>query len=80
MIDRRPALIVRCRTTDDVAEAVRFARRTGFEISVRGGGHNVAGLAIADDAVMIDLAEMKGLQVDPTLAPCGPRAGLRGAS
>jgi FAD/FMN-containing dehydrogenase len=65
MIDRRPALIVRCRTTDDVAEAVRFARRTGFEISVRGGGHNVAGLAIADDAVMIDLAEMKGVQVDP---------------
>ena len=64
MIDRRPALIIRCRTTDDVAEAVRFARRTGFEISVRGGGHNVAGLAIADDAVMIDLAEMKGIRVD----------------
>ena len=44
LIDRRPALIVRCRTAADVAAAVRFARRGGLEISVRGGGHNVAGL------------------------------------
>src|SRR5687768_8534679 len=59
MIDRRPALIVRCRTADDVAAAVRFARSEGLDITVRGGGHNVAGRAVADDAVMIDLAEMK---------------------
>lgn len=65
MIDRKPALIVRCRTAADAAAAVGFARRAGLEISVRGGGHNVAGLAIADDAVMIDLAEMKGIEVDP---------------
>lgn len=64
LIDRRPALIVRCRTAADVAAAVRFARGNGLEISIRGGGHNVAGLAVADDAVMIDLAEMKDIQVD----------------
>ncbi|MFL5686164.1 MAG: FAD-binding oxidoreductase [Chloroflexota bacterium] len=65
LIDRRPALIVRCRTAADVAAAVRFGRAGGHEISVRGGGHNVAGLAIADNAVMIDLAEMKDIRVDP---------------
>lgn len=65
LVDRRPALIVRCQTPADVAAAVRFARHAGFEICVRGGGHNVAGLAVADNAVMVDLAEMKGVQVDP---------------
>ena len=65
MIDRRPALIVRCQTADDAAAAVRFARAEGLDITVRGGGHNVAGRAVADDAVMIDLAEMKAVQVDP---------------
>jgi FAD/FMN-containing dehydrogenase len=65
LVDRRPALIVRCRTAADAAAGLRFARRGGFEICVRGGGHNVAGLAVADDAVMIDLAEMKGIHVDP---------------
>jgi FAD/FMN-containing dehydrogenase len=65
LVDRRPALIVRCQTPADVSAAVRFARHAGFEICVRGGGHNVAGLAVADNAVMVDLAEMKGVQVDP---------------
>jgi FAD/FMN-containing dehydrogenase len=65
MIDRRPAVIVRCRTAMDVAAAIRFARQEGLDVSVRGGGHNVAGRAVADDAVMIDLAEMKDIQVDP---------------
>src|SRR4029077_7965699 len=65
MIDRRPALIVRCRSAADVAETVRFARAAGAEISVRGGGHNVGGLAVADGAVMVDLAEMKSATVDP---------------
>jgi FAD/FMN-containing dehydrogenase len=64
LVDRHPALIVRCRTASDVAAAVRFARRAGLEVSVRGGGHNVAGLAVADGAVMIDLAEMKAIEVD----------------
>ena len=48
MIDRRPALIVRCRSAADAAAAVRFARAAGADISVRGGGHNVGGLAVAD--------------------------------
>ncbi len=65
LIDRTPAVIVRCRSTADVAAGVRFARATGLDITVRGGGHNVAGRAVADDAVMIDLAEMKGIEVDP---------------
>ena len=76
MINRRPALIVRCRTAADAAEAVRFAGRGGFEISVRGGGHNVAGLAIADDAVMIDLAEMKGIAVDPAARTVRAEGGV----
>jgi len=64
LIDRRPALIARCRNTADVADAVRFARAEGLEICVRGGGHNVAGRAVVDGAVMIDLAPMKGIHVD----------------
>jgi FAD/FMN-containing dehydrogenase len=76
LIDRRPALIVRCRTAADVAAAVRFARRGGHEISVRGGGHNVAGLAVADDAVMIDLAEMKDIQVDPEARTARAEGGV----
>ncbi|MEP7224741.1 MAG: FAD-dependent oxidoreductase, partial [Actinomycetota bacterium] len=65
LIDKRPALIARCHGTADVADAIAFARETGLEISVRGGGHNVAGRAVADDALMIDLSEMKGIHVDP---------------
>ncbi len=61
LIDRRPAVIVRCRTTSDVVAALAFARRGGLEVSVRGGGHNVAGRAVTDGGVMIDLAEMKGI-------------------
>jgi FAD/FMN-containing dehydrogenase len=64
LIDRRPALIVQCRGAADIADAVRFARRTGLEICVRGGGHNVAGQSVADDALMIDLSQMKGIHVD----------------
>jgi FAD/FMN-containing dehydrogenase len=76
LIDRRPALIVRCRTAADVAAAVRFARAGGHEISVRGGGHNVAGLAVADDAVMIDLAEMKDIRVDPEARTARAEGGV----
>ena len=65
LIDRRPALIARCRNTADVADAVRFARAEGLDICVRGGGHNVAGRAVVDGALMIDLAPMKGIHVDP---------------
>jgi FAD/FMN-containing dehydrogenase len=65
LVDKRPALIVRCRTADDVAAALALARDARLEVSVRGGGHNVAGRAVADGAVMIDLAEMKAIAVDP---------------
>jgi FAD/FMN-containing dehydrogenase len=64
LIDKRPALIARCRGTADVVDAVTLAREAGLEISVRGGGHNVAGRAVTDGGLMIDLAEMKGIQVD----------------
>src|SRR3954451_10013632 len=56
MIDRRPAVIVRCKTTADVVAGVLYARNAGLRVSVRGGGHNVAGHAVADGAVMIDLS------------------------
>jgi FAD/FMN-containing dehydrogenase len=65
LIDRRPALIVRCRTTNDVVAAPAFARGARLEVSIRGGGHNVAGRAVTDGGVMIDLAAMKGIAIDP---------------
>jgi FAD/FMN-containing dehydrogenase len=63
-IDRRPRLIARCLGTSDVIAAVRFAREHGLEIAIRGGGHNVAGTAICDDGVVIDLSLMRGVCVD----------------
>ncbi len=76
LIDRNPAVIVRCRSAADIAAGVRFARAAGLDISVRGGGHNVAGRAVADDAVMIDLAEMKGVTVDPDARTARAEGGL----
>ena len=64
-IDRRPALIARCAGADDVVEAVRYARERDLLISVRGGGHSVAGHAVCDDGLMIDLSLMKAITVDP---------------
>src|SRR5512133_2535513 len=65
MIDRRPGLILRCSGTADIVQAVRFARQHQFLISVRGGGHNIAGLAVCEGGLMIDLSLMKGVWVDP---------------
>jgi FAD/FMN-containing dehydrogenase len=76
LIDRRPALIARCQNTADVADAVRFARHAGLEICVRGGGHNVAGRAVAADALMIDLAPMKGIHVDPARRTVRAQGGV----
>src|SRR5262245_17117060 len=67
LIDRHPALIARCRGTADVQAAVRFARERGLEIAIRGGGHNVAGNAVCEGGLMIDLAAMRGVNVDPRL-------------
>jgi FAD/FMN-containing dehydrogenase len=76
LIDRRPALIVRCQTAADVATAVHFGRAEGLDITVRGGGHNVAGRAVADDALMIDLTEMKGIRVDPDARTVAAEGGV----
>src|SRR5262245_35730154 len=64
-IDRRPRLIARCIGTADVIAAVRFARDHALEIAIRGGGHNVAGTAVCDDGIVIDLSAMRGVRVDP---------------
>jgi FAD/FMN-containing dehydrogenase len=65
MIDKHPALIARCTGTADVAAAVTFAREHDLPLSVRGGGHNIAGTAVCDDGLMIDLSQMNGVHVDP---------------
>ena len=64
-VDRRPACIARCTGVADVVAAVRFARDHDLEIAVRGGGHNVAGTAVCDDGVVIDLSAMRAVWVDP---------------
>ena len=64
-IDKYPAVIVRCSTTSDVVRAVNFARESGLTLAVRGGGHNIAGSALCDDGLVIDLSRMKAAQVNP---------------
>src|SRR6266542_612473 len=76
LIDRRPALIVRCRTTNDVIAALALARRAGLDVSIRGGGHNVAGRAVTEGGVMIDLAEMKGIAIDPERRTATAQGGV----
>jgi FAD/FMN-containing dehydrogenase len=65
MVNRRPAVIARCAGAPDVAAAVRFGRGGGLEIGVRGGGHNIAGLAVPEGGLMIDLSLMDAVRVDP---------------
>ena len=65
MIDRHPQFIARCVDTADVMACVNLARREGLPLSIRGGGHNVAGFSTNDDGLVIDLSPMKGIQVDP---------------
>lgn len=67
MVDKRPALIVRCAGAIDVIAAVRFARDHELLVSIRAGGHNIAGKAVCDGGLMIDLARMRGVQVDPIM-------------
>lgn len=76
LIDKRPALITRCRGTADIVAALGFARDTGFEISIRGGGHNVAGRAVTDGGVMIDLSLMRAVDVDPDARTARAQGGV----
>jgi len=65
MIERRPRLVARCRSTDDVVAALGFARRNGLDFSVRAGGHSVAGASICDDGVVADMRGIDNVEVDP---------------
>jgi FAD/FMN-containing dehydrogenase len=76
MIDRRPALIIRCTGVADVIAAVQFARTHDLLVAVRGGGHNVAGHAVCEGGMMIDLSRMKGLRVDPVQRTAHAQPGL----
>jgi FAD/FMN-containing dehydrogenase len=71
-----PAIIARCQGVADVVDAVQLARTLGLAVSVRGGGHNVAGRATIDDGLMIDLSSMKGIQVDVTARAARAQGGV----
>jgi hypothetical protein len=75
-IDRFPALIARCAGVADVIAALRFARRTGLDVAVRGGGHSFPGLSTCDGGVVIDLGLMKGIRVDPEARTARAQAGV----
>jgi FAD/FMN-containing dehydrogenase len=75
-IDRRPALIARCREPADVTGALRLARERDLPIAVRGGGHGVAGPAVCDDGLVIDLSAMKGIAVDPDARTARAQGGV----
>jgi FAD binding domain-containing protein len=76
-IAKRPAVIARCTGAGDVIAALRFARRHEIEVAVRGGGHNVAGTALCDRGLVIDLQLMKGMRVDPLQRTLLAQPGLR---
>src|SRR5215470_11886791 len=76
LVDKRPALIARCRSVADVVDAVDLATRLGLLVAVRGGGDNVAGRATIDGGVMIDLSPMKGIYVDPKIRTARVQGGV----
>ena len=77
MIDRRPLLIVHPEYASEVAAAIAFAREHDLELSVKGGGHGVAGRAVCDDGLVIDLSRMRAVSVDPAHAPQPSRVARR---
>ncbi len=85
MVDRRPALVVRPTSADDIALAVRYGREQGLPIAVRGGGHSIPGLSTCDDGIVIDLSRMRGVdrrsqlpdRACRTAAPCSPNSTTR---
>ena len=76
MIDRRPALIAQCAGSADVIAAVNFAREHELLVAVRGGGHHVAGNAVCNGGLVIDLSRMKGLRIDPVRRTARAEPGL----
>src|SRR5947207_10418525 len=76
LVDKRPALIARCTGTADVVAAINAARVHGWEVSIRGGGHNVAGTAVTDGGLMIDLSLLKGIHVDPAARTVRAQGGV----
>jgi hypothetical protein len=76
LVDKRPALIARCRGVADVIDAVNLTRKLGLEVAVRGGGHNVTGRATIDGGLVIDLTPMKGIHVDPTSRTVRAQGGV----
>ncbi len=77
MIDRKPTMILQCAGAGDVMAGVRFARQHELTVSVKGGGHSVAGKAVWEDALMIDLSPMKGVRVDPGSRTAHAQPGCR---
>lgn len=75
MIDRRPAAIARCLGVGDVLACVNLAREAGLTLCIRGGGHNISGLAVHDDALMVDMSLMRGVWVDPEARVARAQAG-----
>lgn len=75
-IDRRPAVIARCSGPADVLAAVRFARERELPVAVRGGGHAIAGHAVTDGGIVVDLSAMTAVRVDPLRGPPGSRAAV----
>src|SRR5919107_1467311 len=76
MIDKKPALIVRCAGVADVINAVNFARTNELLLAVYGGGHSVPGHAVCDGGLVIDLSQMKGMRIDPVARTVHAEAGL----
>ena len=76
LVDKRPSIIARCHGTADIVDAVKMARELNLEIAVRGGGHNVAGRGTIEGGVMIDLAPMKGMHVDPVARTARAQGGV----
>ena len=76
LFDRRPALIARCQSVEDVVAAVNFGRETGLEVAVRGGGHSAVGHGSCDDGLMIDLSQMNSIEIDPEARTARAQAGM----
>src|SRR6202047_1343500 len=76
MVDKRPAAVIYCAGSDDVVAAVNFTRSRKFLVSVRAGGHNVAGCSVCDGGLVIDVSRMKRIEVDPVRRVARAQAGL----